>query len=165
LEVVVVRGNLTFDHRNFVAIEQLWAAGTVFIDFVGQLLAMRDFEAEVDEKAGRPREQADAGHSVPASLIQQCLRRRAPDAAPFACGRHGDRANLGEVPAVEMQSTATDSTVVFGHYKIANVFAQLRDAARQECARVGIGLMIAWMWSTSVRTAFRLSIRDTEGNE
>jgi hypothetical protein len=51
------------------------------------------------------------------------LHERPAYAAAFFFGRYGDRANLGQVPAVQMESAAADDAVaVLDYDKIANVF-------------------------------------------
>ena len=140
-KAVGIRGNLAFDHSDFVAIGEPRARDTVLVDFVGQLFATRDFEAKVAEEAGRPRKEADAANAMATGFVLKRFDERSADAVTFVLGPDGDRANLGEVSAVQMKSpAANDSVTVVGHHKVANIFRKLRHTASQQRARIRIRL-------------------------
>ena len=92
-------------------------------------------------------------------LFHERIDQSPADAAPLTLRRNGNRANLGKVRSIEMESPATNDLAVFlRNHKISNVFAQLRDAPRKQCIRHSRKAgMMKWMVSTSGRTAPRVS--------
>ena len=140
-EAVGIGRELAIERGDFVAVVELGATDTIFVDFVGEIRASCDFETEMREKARRAREKADASDAVAAGFVHEGLDERAAGAAGFVFGCDGDRTDFGEVQAVEMERAAgDDAAVFFGDDKIADIFGDFGASARQERAGISVRL-------------------------
>src|SRR5579864_1095584 len=98
----------------------------VLVDFVGEMLALGDFETQVSKKSGRAGEEADAGDGMASRFLHQGIHKQAADAESFGLWSDGDGADFGEVRAVQVKGAAADDAgVFFGDDEIADVFRQL----------------------------------------
>ena len=110
------------------------------MDFVGKILVSGDSESQAREKFWNACEQAHAGDFVLFRLRQKSLDQASAATGALARGIDGNRTNLGEVHAIEVESAASDDAfVMLQHDKVADVFADLRQRARQERAVAGVG--------------------------
>ncbi len=98
-----------------------------------------DSESEAREKFGDAREQADAGDLVLFRLRQKPLDQASAATVALARRINSNRTNLGQVHAIEVESTASDDApVILKHDKVADVLADLRQRARQQRAVAGV---------------------------
>src|SRR5580698_6146488 len=126
-------------HRYFVASMKARANVTVFVNFVGQILALCSGETQASEEFRSAREQAGAANAVFVRLCQQCLYQMAAAALALLCGRYSDGTDLGQMRTIEMESAASDNrTAIFEHDEIPHVLADLGQCARQKSAVAGI---------------------------
>lgn len=66
-------------------------------------------------------------------FFHQGMYERPANATPLIFLRNSDRADLGKVHSIEMESPAADDLpFLFGHDEIPNVFGQLRNGSRKQ---------------------------------
>ena len=111
----------------------------VFVNLVGKILALRHRESLARKEIRLAREQADAVHAMPLRLGQQRFHQTSAAAFALRPGRDCDRANFGEVRAIQMQrAAADDATIIFEDDEVSDVFANFRQRARQQRAVAGV---------------------------
>jgi hypothetical protein len=99
-----------------------------------------DRKSHAREKFGNAREQAHAVDFVFLRLRQKSFDQAPAAAAALARGIDGNRTNLGQMHAVEVESAAADdASVMLEDDKVADVLADLRQRARQQSAIARIG--------------------------
>lgn len=114
-------------HGNLIARVEPGTHAAVFVEFVWQVVALRDLETERREKLRASSEQADATHPVPLRFHQQGFDQTSAAAFVLCPGRHGNRANLGQVRTIEMKrATADDPPILLENYEVAHVLADFR---------------------------------------
>src|ERR1700678_233129 len=134
------RRRFSADHRNFVAAIQSWALITVFMNLVGKVLMIRGNESHTCEKLGNASEQANTAYLVFFGLRQQSFDQQPAATIALARRINGDRTDLGQVYAVEMQSTASDdSSLILQNNEVTDILADLRQRPRQQSSIPGVG--------------------------
>lgn len=141
VETIGIRRDIAHHHGDFIAIHELGATNAVFVDFVGQVAPLRDRETEVAEKTRRSGEQAKTSDMVPSRFFDERFHQRAADATSLSFGKNSDRPDLREMHPVKVKrAAAQDAALLLGNDEVSNVFAELRDTARQE--RPGISIRL-----------------------
>ena len=85
---------------------------TIFMDFIGQILVLGGRESHARKKFRNASEQAHAGNFVLFRLRQKSLDQAPAAAVALARGIDGNRANLGQVHAIQVESAASDDASV-----------------------------------------------------
>src|SRR5208282_215944 len=134
------RGQISADHRHLVALIKPGALVAVFVDLVGKILMSSDRESHAREKFWNASEQANAGDSVFFRLRQKSLDQASAAATALARGIDGNRTNFSQMHAIEVESAASDDApIMLEDDKVADVLADLRQRAWQQCAVARIG--------------------------
>jgi hypothetical protein len=123
---------------------QARAVDAVFVDLIGKAFANRFGKAEACEELGCSGEQADAAYLVALGLIKERFDQQTSAASFLVLAVDGDGTNFSEVRTVEVESAATDDFAItlsvfgFNDDEVADVFADLRETAREEGSVCGI---------------------------
>ena len=136
-------GQRAFDHGDFVAGVEARTGLAVFVDFVGQGVAVGYAEAVVLEVAGDAREEADGHHLVLFGFFDEGFEDFVAGTEAAILGLDNDGADFGEVWAVEMERAAAEEVrCAFGRGaggdgEVADVFADFGVVAAKERAVAG----------------------------
>ena len=101
----------------------------------------------MEEEVGDAGEEADGGDFLLFRFFEECAEETAACALALGFGFDDDGANLGQVGAVEVESTAAEEDAAgvsldgrFGYGEVADVFADLGVVAAEEGAVAGEGV-------------------------
>jgi hypothetical protein len=132
-------GEFADGHGDFVAGVAAGAVHAVFDHFVWQCAMLGGVEVEVFEEGGDAREQADALDVVGFSSIEESADEQATGSLSFGLRADRDGANLCQMLAVDMKSSAADELagVSFHDREGVDVFADLGVTTRKQSAVVG----------------------------
>src|SRR5438105_9708896 len=98
-----VVGQLSADHRDFVAGMEPRTFEAIFIDLVRQVLAPGYGKSEVREEIREPGEEAHALHVMVLGLNEKRLDQKPPCTLALVLGAYCDRAQFGEMRPIEMK--------------------------------------------------------------
>src|SRR5437868_8113329 len=111
----------------------------VLVDLVRKILPLSDRKSLPSEEIRFAGEQANASHAMALGLGQQGFHQTSAAAFALSPGSDGDRSDLGQVRAIQVQRpTADDAPVIFEDHEIADVLANLRQGTRQQRAVAGV---------------------------
>jgi hypothetical protein len=130
------------DHGDLVASVQTRAGLAVFVNLVRQGGAINNTEAEVKEEIRDAGEETDRSNLLLFGLFEEGAEESTACTLAFGFGFDDDRADFGEVRAVEVKGTAAkeDTGFGFGYSEVADVLADLGIAATQKGSIAGEGV-------------------------
>ena len=132
-------GKFSDGHGDFIAGVATGAVDAVLFHFVWQRLTFNDAEVKVLEEGGNASEEADALDAADFGLIEEGAHEQAAGSGFLGFGIDDDGADLGEVPAVDVECSATDelASAGFSDGEGMDVGADFRIGAKEECVVVG----------------------------